>query len=66
MGPEKMRPRVQMKCKALLLVLILFFFSKKVGFLAEHPAEGLSAEGRILMLPSEMENARTCTGQLQG
>ena len=43
-----------------------FFFSKKVGFLAEHPAEGLSAEGRILMLPSEMENARTCTGQLEG
>ena len=41
-------------------------FSEKVVFLAEHPAEGLSAEGRILMLPSEMDFARTCTGQLEG
>ena len=35
-------------------------------FLEEHPTEGLSVEGRILMLPSEMENARTGTGQLEG
>lgn len=33
--------------------------------LEEHPAEGLSAEGRVLVLPSETENARTCTGQLE-
>ena len=35
-------------------------------FLAEHPAEGGSAEGRIMVLPSEMETARTWTSQLEG